>query len=46
VKAIEKRIVLIDGMELARLMFEHGIGVTDVSSYVVKRIDADYFEQA
>jgi len=38
------KIVLIEGNELARLMIEHNIGVTPVRTYVVKRIDTDYFE--
>ncbi len=43
VTRIEKRIVLIDGNELAHLMIDYGVGVTDVQSYHVKRIDAGYF---
>ncbi|MEM0134929.1 MAG: restriction endonuclease [Thermoplasmatales archaeon] len=38
------KIVLIDGDELARLMFEHGIGVRIVRNYESKEIDEDYFE--
>ena len=38
-----KRIVLIDGKELARLMVEHGIGVRRKMQYEVNRIDEDYF---
>lgn len=45
VTRIEKRIVLISGSELATLMIEHGIGVTEVTSYVLKRLDGDYFEE-
>jgi restriction system protein len=44
VKKISKRIVLIDGEELAQLMIDHGVGVADVNHYVTKRIDQDYFE--
>lgn len=44
VASIEKRIVLIDGQRLAELMVEHGIGVTEVATYTVKRIDPGYFE--
>ena len=44
VKKISKRIVLIDGEELAQLMIDHGVGVADVNHYVTKRIDSDYFE--
>ena len=39
-----KRIVLIDGKELARLMVEHNIGVRPKIQYKVKRIDEDYFD--
>ncbi len=41
-----KRIVRIDGEELARLMVLHGIGVrTRLPRCEVKRIDEDYFDQ-
>ena len=40
---IEKRIVLIDGAELAQLMIDHGVGVTSVAAYDVKKVDLDYF---
>lgn len=43
VNRIEKRIVLVDGVELASLMLDHGIGVTDVATYKVQRIDPTYF---
>ncbi len=43
VDRIDKRIVLIDGSELASLMFEFGIGVTRASAYEVKDVDPDYF---
>lgn len=42
---IEKKIVLIDGEQLAQLMIDHGIGVTETASYSIKRIDSDYFEE-
>jgi restriction system protein len=45
VTRIEKRIVLISGSELADLMVEHGVGVTDVTTYVLKRLDSDYFDE-
>ena len=41
---IEKKIVLIDGLMLAELMIDHGVGVAELATYVVKRIDTDYFE--
>lgn len=45
VKLIERRIVLIDGTMLANLMIEHGVGVTTYRTFVLKRIDSDYFEE-
>ncbi|MCC7106823.1 MAG: restriction endonuclease [Chloroflexi bacterium] len=45
VRRIEKKIVLIDGEQLAQLMIEHGVGVNEVVSYTIKRVDADYFEE-
>ena len=39
-----KRIVLIDGEELARLMVKHNVGVRRKIQYEIKRIDEDYFE--
>ena len=39
-----KRIVLIDGEELARLMVAHDVGVRIKIKYEIKRIDEDYFE--
>ncbi|WP_412494902.1 restriction endonuclease [Shewanella algae] len=43
VSMIEKRIVLIDGRELAALMIEHNVGVSTRELYAVKAIDSDYF---
>lgn len=43
VDKIEKNIVLIDGVELARLMIDHNVAVTTVAKYEVKKVDADYF---
>ena len=40
-----KRIVLIDGAELARLMVRHGMGVRTRARHEIKRIDEDYFDQ-
>ena len=40
-----KRIVLIDGEELARLMVQHNVGVRTRDQYQIKRIDEDYFDQ-
>jgi len=43
VTRIEKKIVLIDGRQLAQYLIDHGIGVTEAATYTVKRIDLDYF---
>lgn len=43
VSRIEKKIVLIDGEQLAQLMIDHGIGVAEVATYTVKKMDSDYF---
>ncbi|MGL4827623.1 MAG: restriction endonuclease [Vibrionaceae bacterium] len=43
VSRIEKRIVLIDGSELAALMIAHDVGVSTRTRYAVKAIDSDYF---
>lgn len=40
---IDSKIVLINGAELASLMIDHGIGVSTVATYEIKRLDADYF---
>ena len=40
-----KRIVLIDGKDLARLMVAHNIGVRTRIRHEIKRIDEDYFDQ-
>ncbi len=43
--SIESKLVLIDGEDLADYMIDHGIGVAEVGSFVVKRLDSDYFSQ-
>jgi len=43
---IEKRIVLLDGDQLADLMIAHGVGVADVATYRLQKVDADYFGDA
>ncbi len=40
---VSKRVVLIDGPELARLMIRHRVGVRVKTTYEVKKIDEDYF---
>jgi restriction system protein len=43
VSRINKRIILIDGPRLVRLMIEHGLGVAKHNSYTVYKIDSGYF---
>ena len=45
VSRIEKKIILIDGAELARLCVDFGIGVLNQTSYIVKKIDPDFFDE-
>ena len=45
VEKLNKKIVLIDGQELARYMIEYNVGVSTKQVYEVKRIDSDYFEE-
>jgi restriction system protein len=42
---VAARVVLIDGITLAQLMVTHNIGVQDRETYVIKRVDEDFFEE-
>jgi restriction system protein len=44
-RKIEKKIVLIDGEQLAQLMIDCGVGVNEKAVYAVKRLDEDYFSE-
>jgi restriction system protein len=44
VNRIDVRIILIDGEQLAKLMFEFDLGVTTEQKYEVKKVDQDFFE--
>ncbi|HZF65383.1 MAG TPA: restriction endonuclease, partial [Chitinophagaceae bacterium] len=43
VKTITKKVILIDGDQLAEFMIDYGLGVSTSTTYDVKRIDNDYF---
>jgi restriction system protein len=43
-EGVETKVILIDGARLTELMFDYGVGVSTVNSYLVKRIDSDFFE--
>ncbi|VUD55028.1 unnamed protein product [Burkholderia pseudomallei] len=41
---IASKIILVDGDELVKLMVDHNVGVSTVSTFHVKKVDSDYFE--
>ncbi len=43
---VAARVVLIDGLALSGLMVRHNIGVQDQQTYVIKRVDEDFFEES
>jgi restriction system protein len=43
VRDIQDRVILINGAELANLLIEHGVGVSTVATYDVKKVDSDFF---
>lgn len=45
VTTISHKVILIDGEMLTQLMIENDIGITKITSYDIKRIDSDYFEE-
>jgi restriction system protein len=46
VAQIGSKIVLIDGEQLTSLMIDNDVGVSTISLYPVKKIDADYFDES
>jgi restriction system protein len=43
-KQAHHKIILIDGNRLTDLMFQFGVGVQTISTYEMKEVDADFFE--
>ncbi|MEY4135471.1 MAG: hypothetical protein RL386_1821 [Bacteroidota bacterium] len=43
VKTITKKVILIDGEELANYMIDYGLGVSTFATYDLKKVDHDYF---
>jgi len=41
----DKKVVLIDGAQLAALMIEHDLGVSVSATYQLKRLDSDFFAE-
>ena len=42
---VAARVILIDGATLASLLVEHNIGAQDSETFVLKRLDEDFFEE-
>ena len=40
-----KRVILINGSQLARYMIDHNVGVSTLETYEIKRVDSDYFAE-
>ena len=40
------KVVLVDGIELTRLMIDYGVGVSTQRTFQVKQLDSDYFEES
>lgn len=45
VEAIDPKVILIDGRELAELMIDYNLGVSSNATYEIKKVDTDYFEE-
>ena len=41
---VHRKIVLMEGDELARLMIRYNVGVRDDRMVVIKKLDEDFFE--
>ena len=41
---VPARLVLIDGVRLAQLMLLHNVGVQEEETFILKRVDEDFFE--
>jgi restriction system protein len=39
------RITLVDGEQLAELMIDKGLGVTETANYRTWRVDSDFFDE-
>jgi len=44
-KNIENKIILVDGEQLSKYMVDNGVGVSEITSYKIKKIDLDYFTE-
>lgn len=46
VSRIDVKVVLLDGARIANLMIDHDVGVSPITSFVIKKLDSDYFDEA
>jgi restriction system protein len=44
-RGLQNTIVLIGGSQLAQLMIDYGVGVSDLETIRLKRMDEDYFSE-
>ena len=42
---LDSKVVLIDGEQLAQYMIDFEIGVSTTTTYQIKKLDTDYFEE-
>lgn len=42
--AVNPRVILVDGKQLAELMIDHDVGVSVATTYRIQRVDLDYFD--
>ncbi len=45
VSRIDAKVALLDGQQIATLMIEHNVGVSPANTFIVKKVDSDYFEE-
>lgn len=45
VKKLDCKVILIDGLSLVKLMIEHNVGVSVLTTYSIKKVDSDYFSE-
>ncbi|MHC5534748.1 restriction endonuclease [Priestia megaterium] len=45
VNLIQKKIILINGNDLAAYMFKYNVGVSKIAEYILKKVDIDYFQE-
>jgi restriction system protein len=46
VSRIDTKVDLLDGNQIANLMIDHRVGVSTSTTYLIKKIDSDYFDES